>query len=65
MKDWTYDFNCKDCGQIKYLNDGVWHGNYCIPTKEGRCRMHADDDHVLRCDDYMPMQINLFSMETA
>ena len=63
MKEWNYAFNCHDCGQIKYIDEGGnVKGYYCLPTREGRCLMHADDDHVLRCDDYQPlqMQMNLF-----
>jgi len=60
MNNWVYDFNCKNCGRIKYIDDGIRKGNYCIPIKDGGDPIHADDDYVVRCDDYQPLQIDLF-----
>ena len=60
---WRYDFDCFHCSRVKYIKDGVRDGFYCVPMVEGRDPIHADDDRVIRCDDYassLPDQISLF-----
>ena len=63
MSNWKYDFNCRNCGRIQYVDDGKRKGLYCVPTTEGKKTIHADDDYVVRCDDYQPMQTDLFGGE--
>ena len=59
---WRYDFDCRHCDQVKYLNDGVRKGEYCMVMVTGKDPIHADDDRVVRCDCYQPLsdQICLF-----
>lgn len=60
---WRYEFDCHHCAKVKYLDDGVRKGFYCMPMVKGIDHMHADDDRVIRCDEYVsnrPDQISLF-----
>ena len=63
MSNWLYDFNCWNCRRLKYLDYENHHGYYCTPTTKGKHPVHADDDYVVRCDDYQPMQTDLFEGE--
>ena len=63
VERWRYDFDCHHCTRVQYIKDGVRDGFYCVPMTEGRSPIHADDDRVVRCDDYcsnLPDQISLF-----
>lgn len=60
---WKYAFNCRDCLCIKMLDDGVRHGNYCMPMVNGEDPIHADDDYIVRCDCWQPAQTTLFDGE--
>lgn len=63
VERWRYDFNCHQCSKVKYVKDNVRDGLYCIPMVEGRDTIHADDDRVVRCDEYVssrPDQMSLF-----
>ena len=74
------DFDCAACQNLRRVKDPEKHrdGLYCIPTIEAEDRVgvgngtditiiHADEDFVLRCDQYKPPgeQINLFEEETS
>lgn len=59
MNKWRYDFECKDCANLKYVKDEIRDGNYCAILMNGTDPLYADDDYVLRCDRYEPMQIRL------
>lgn len=58
-KRWLYDFNCKKCNNVKFINDPITHRNgyYCIKQIElldnnlPNC-IHADEDYFVRCDFY-------------
>lgn len=63
--NWRYDFNCKDCGNLKYIKDEIRDGIYCTGLMNGKDYMHADDDYVVRCDAYQPRQISLFEGGTT
>lgn len=63
VERWRYDFDCHHCTRVKYIKDGVRDGLYCIPMVEGRDPIHADDDRVVRCDEYVsnrPDQMSIF-----
>lgn len=57
LPKWKYDFSCKKCRHIQYIKDKAKHrdGDYCIKAIERidaglPSPIHADDDHVVRCD---------------
>jgi len=62
---WRYNFSCRDCECIKYLDDGTRIGFYCIPIMNNEEPIHADNDRVVRCDRYVPKmeQLCLFDRE--
>lgn len=64
QRRWRYAFNCKDCLQIRELHDGVHEGRYCMAMLRGEETIHADDDRILRCDCWQPVQRTLFDEET-
>lgn len=53
---WRYDFDCRDCQQQKRISGEI----YCVPIREGRHCISADDDYVVRCSEYQPKQWSLF-----
>lgn len=65
MSGWQYNFSCRDCSRLVYLNDEMRVGFYCIPLATGDRPIHADDDRVVRCDKYEPKmeQLSLFDRE--
>ena len=64
LSRWVYEFSCKDCKNVQYVNDPAHHreGMYCIPAiramdaGEDWKGCHADDDRHLRCDCYDPKE---------
>lgn len=53
---WHYAFSCRNClNKIRIDTD-----TYCVPLRALRDPIHADDDYVVRCDEYQPAQISLF-----
>ena len=71
MNKWRYAFNCRNCLNCQYVKDEIRDGMYCIKIKasaaegSGYKAMHADDDYVVRCDDYSPMQMQLNLFEAV
>lgn len=59
---WRYDFDCKHCTKVKYLDDGIRKGFYCMPTVNGMDNIHADEDRVVRCDEYESNRINQLNL---
>lgn len=57
---WQYAFNCRDCGNLKYVKDEIRDGMYCVPLMNKEKIMHADDDYIVRCDSFRPLQHSLF-----
>lgn len=55
---WFYAFDCKSCERLKYIGDAF----YCVPLMTGNNPIHADDDYVVRCDDYEPTQMTLWEV---
>jgi hypothetical protein len=54
LPKWRYAFNCKDCLHIQTINDGVREGDYCMRSVVlEHSPIHADDDRVVRCDEYV------------
>ena len=53
---WVYEFDCKNCDMVKFVDDPEHkrHGDYCTAEISGKKTIHADDDFVLRCDCYTP-----------
>lgn len=63
VERWRYDFDCHHCTKVKYIKDDIRDGFYCIPMVTGHDPIHADDDRVVRCDEYessRPDQMSLF-----
>lgn len=62
MAHWKYDFDCRKCERLQYVKDDIRDGLYCIPTMNHHDPLHADDDRVVRCDDFRPRsdQMSLF-----
>ena len=56
---WQYDFNCRNCGNMQYVKDEIRDGMYCLPIMNSQPVVHADDDRVVRCDEYKPMQMEM------
>ena len=52
VERWRYSFDCHHCTKTKYIKDNIRDGIYCIPYVEGRDPIHADDDRVVRCDEF-------------
>lgn len=53
---WRYDFDCRNCLQQKRVSGDM----YCIPIREGKQCISADDDYVVRCSEYLPQQHSMF-----
>ena len=44
MNRWCYRFRCRDCANVQLFGKDA----YCVPMKEGRNPIHADDDFIVR-----------------
>lgn len=62
LPKWRYDFNCRKCDNIQFIDDPARGrlGDYCVACVEafdqGRPDpIHADDDRVVRCDCFRPI----------
>lgn len=62
VKRWQYNFDCHHCERVKYIRDGVRNGFYCGPMVEGRDPIHADDDRIVRCDEYIDNRLEQLSI---
>ena len=53
---WRYECDCNNCEKVKRIVDPEKHmnGDYCTATVAGLKTIHADDDYVIRCDQYEP-----------
>ena len=53
---WRYECDCNNCEKVKRIVDPAKHmnGDYCTATVAGLKTIHADDDYVIRCDQYEP-----------
>ena len=56
---WKYDFKCRDCENMQYVKDEIRNGWYCVLLMNLHDPIHADDDNVVRCDEYKPMQMQM------
>ena len=52
---WQYDFDCKNCENIKKIGDC----RYCAIMKVGIKCIHADDDRHVRADYYKPREVRM------
>ena len=59
MTKWRYDFDCWNCDNEEVVAGAL----YCKPTRAGHNPIHADDDYVVRCGEYMPKQMTLWEGE--
>jgi len=59
---WRYECDCHHCAKVKYVNDGVRDGYYCIPVMNGEEPLHADDDYTVRCDQFVSTKLEQISM---
>lgn len=48
---WHYAFSCRNC--LNKIRIGA--DTYCVPLRALRDPIHADDDYVVRCDEFDPM----------
>lgn len=62
VERWKYDFDCHHCTKVKFINDGIRNGFYCIPMVDGGDPIHADDDRVVRCDEYASSRMDQMSI---
>ena len=62
-RKWRYDFACRNCGNMQYVKDEIRDGMYCLPLMNGEDPIHADDDRIVRCSCYKPMQMEMELLE--
>lgn len=52
---WKYEFRCRDCAKRTLIGKDV----YCMPMRAGKDPIHADNDFRVRCDEYLPAQMEM------